>query len=268
MPPSLELNQQVNVISGKHNGKSGKVVFYRPEGDGGRLTLLLPSNEEIYVDKDDIDFKFEWVEIVVMMEAEERAFVPITPSELKKKIDALGHDYKHLTPVVEKDLSKIIFDTENMECVGERGKEFLGYHKLPNGMSYLGVYAGGDWESPVYFIIYWDGNKLRGYIPEEGNMYNTTTKQAYGNDDEADLKNARKRWPDNEALKDDNLDLQGWFDDYDYDAMRKDIMDRIVDKTAEDRAVNPLLTYSDAELLAELKRRLSERLPKSKKVVE
>lgn len=75
MPPSLTLNQQVNVVSGKHNGKSGKVVFYRPEGDGGRLTLLLPNNEEIYVDKEDIDFKFEYVEMLLMMEAEERAYV-------------------------------------------------------------------------------------------------------------------------------------------------------------------------------------------------
>lgn len=54
---------------------TGQVVFYRTEGDGGRLTLLLPEGKTIYVDKDDIDFKFEAVEIVLMMEAEERAYV-------------------------------------------------------------------------------------------------------------------------------------------------------------------------------------------------
>lgn len=37
--------------------------------------MLLPDGKTIYVDKDDIDFKFEAVEIVLMMEAEERAYV-------------------------------------------------------------------------------------------------------------------------------------------------------------------------------------------------
>ncbi len=73
--PSLVLNQQVKVVQGKHKGKAGQVVFYRPEGDGGRLTLILPDGKTVYVDKDDIDFKFEWVEVILMMEGEERAYV-------------------------------------------------------------------------------------------------------------------------------------------------------------------------------------------------
>jgi len=64
----------VKVLKGEHAGKTGQVVFYRPEGDGGRLTLLY-NDKEIYVDEKDIDFKFDSVEIVLMMEDEERAYV-------------------------------------------------------------------------------------------------------------------------------------------------------------------------------------------------
>jgi len=187
-----------------------------------------------------------------------RHFVPITVDELKKKIEdcRVGDqwvEYRRLTPIIEKDLDKVIFDTENISDDGEP-KDLLG----------------GDWESPVFFCIYWDGRKLRAYVPEKGNLWNTDTNQAYGNDDEADLKNARKRWPDSEDLRNDNIDLQGWFDDYDVEAIKEDIMARIVEipkgpLTKPEKggkvsiAAQRLPLYSDQELLDELKRRLDER---------
>jgi hypothetical protein len=204
-----------------------------------------------------------------------RNFVRITVKELKEKIEAHSEDdgkyldYRRLTPTVEKDLDKVQFDTENIAILGGRNdKDFLGYHTLPNKMSYLGVYAGGDWENPVFFIIYWDGQKLRGYIPEDGNLYNTTTKQAYGNNEEADLKNARKRWPDDKELQKatkDNFDVS-YLDNYDFKAMKDDIMARIIEKpltkvakSSKVRAGGSLLLYSDEELLAELKRRMENK---------
>lgn len=72
MPPSLSLNQSVKVTKGKYRGKTGKVYFYRQEGDSGRITLLLADGSSIYVDKEDIDFKFECIFIDVMIEPEER----------------------------------------------------------------------------------------------------------------------------------------------------------------------------------------------------
>lgn len=202
-----------------------------------------------------------------------RHFEPITIDELKKKIEGCRVDnewveYRQLTPTVEKDLDKVRFDCENItdETYTFGSKELLGYQTLSNGMPYLGVCAGGDWESAVFFCIYWDGKKLRAYIPEKGNLWNTDTNQAYGNDDKADLKNARKRWPDNEDLKNDKIDLQGWFDDYDIEAMKEDIMTRIVEapltkpqKSSKVREGGALLIYSDDELLAELKRRLEDK---------
>jgi hypothetical protein len=52
--------------------------------------------------------------------------------------------------------------------------------------------AGGDWEYPVYFILYWDGTHLRAYMPTKGNRWNTDSKEAYGNDADADASNIRK----------------------------------------------------------------------------
>jgi hypothetical protein len=199
-----------------------------------------------------------------------RHFEPITVDELKKKIEGRRVDnewveYRRLTPTVEKDLDKVSFDCENItdEDTQFGSKAILGYHTLPNGMPFFGVCAGGDWESAVFFCIYWDGKKLRGYIPEKGNLWNTDTNQAYGNDDDYDLKNARKRWPDNEDLKNDDIDLAGWFNDYDIEAMKEDIMTRIVltkpQKSSKVREGGALLTYTDDELLAELKRRLEDK---------
>ncbi|RJQ27110.1 hypothetical protein C4577_02195 [Candidatus Parcubacteria bacterium] len=135
-----------------------------------------------------------------------RYFGEISPDGLRKKVEEAKEKYKShlkdLTPQVEKDLSKVQFDTENLEDgsygVGYGpGKGLVGYNTLPNnGMVYLGITAGGDWEHPIFFIIYWDGKQLRGYIPEKGNTWNTDTKQAYGNDYKADVKNCKKRWPE------------------------------------------------------------------------
>lgn len=70
-PPNLELHQIVKVIKGKHKGKSGKVYYYQP----GRITLNLDDGTTVYVDKEDINFKFESVSINLMMDEEERAYL-------------------------------------------------------------------------------------------------------------------------------------------------------------------------------------------------
>ncbi len=109
--------------------------------------------------------------------------------------------WKELTPQINKDLSKVDFDFENIatnpteSTWGPSG--LVGYHTLSNGLSFKGMAAGGDWENPVFFIIYWDGKKLRAYVPTEGNPWNTDTKMAYGNDpyDVTDGINVIKRYP-------------------------------------------------------------------------
>jgi len=141
-----------------------------------------------------------------------RFAVPFTINELKSKIAHSGDeetDLAYLTERTNKDLEKVEFDRENFECeaYNEDGssKRFMGYHTLPNGMSFIGCYAGGDWESPVYFIYYWSGKELRAYIPSKGNTYNEEVKMAYGNEESGD--------DDPEP---------------DFDLMLKDIQERIV----------------------------------------
>lgn len=91
-------------------------------------------------------------------------------------------------PKLRKDISKVTFDFENYEMTQQSGYcDLCGYHTLDNGLTFLGVGAGGDWEFPVFFIIYYDGKNLRGYIPENGNVYNKITKTAFGSENESDI---------------------------------------------------------------------------------
>lgn len=72
---------------------------------------------------------------------------------------------------------KYKFDSENVECRG-------GIKMSNKGFPYLLCYAGGDWECPVCFFIYFDGTHFRGYIPLKGNAINTKTKSAFDDGDD------------------------------------------------------------------------------------
>lgn len=119
------------------------------------------------------------------------------------------YDLDRLGPKLVKDLGKVSFDFENCEydhLEEELGRAtgFLGYRKFWTRspltcFSYIGFSAGGDWEYPVKFLIYMDqdGKTFRGYVPQEGNVWNYDTKQAIGNDEDADsefLKKWTKKW--------------------------------------------------------------------------
>lgn len=110
-----------------------------------------------------------------------RYFKKISQEQLKDKIDAAKekrnfcsqYDWKTLTPQIEKDLDKCQFDCEN---VTEEG-----YCTFDNGFTFFALTCGGDWEFPVFIILYYSGKELRAYIPDKGNPWNKTTKMAYGN---------------------------------------------------------------------------------------
>ena len=93
-----------------------------------------------------------------------------------------------LTPEVEKDLKKVNFCDENVEWEKGEGlcgcEKITGFHTLSNGLTCLGVTAAGDWETPLFYIIYWSGLELRAYIPIDGNFWNTDTKTAYGSEED------------------------------------------------------------------------------------
>lgn len=106
---------------------------------------------------------------------------------------------------ITKDLHKILCDEENFSFVNNTSILIT-----PNGLPYLLGYKHGDWELPVYFIVYLDHKlKLRAYIPMKGNTFNPYTKAAFGNED-----------------IDEDIELQQWIklgfapDDYDAEALQ------------------------------------------------
>lgn len=147
---------------------------------------------------------------------------------------------------VYKDLQKVEFDLENnsIECVDELAyddispeytlEELKGIFKkayaenyncaissLPSAFLQLKDYAillcwgGGDWEYPLFFILYLDNkNHLRGYVPSKGNTFNLKYKSAYGNNED---------YPEN----DEKVDLRF---KPDFEMMIEDIQNRIVIK--------------------------------------
>jgi len=134
-----------------------------------------------------------------------------------------GIPWTNLTPHVTKDLEKVHFDTENVTTLknewnshsNQSMNKVLGFNTLDNNFTFLGVWAGGDWEIPVLFIIYWDSKKLRAYIPKDGNTWNTDSKEAYGNDEIPDDLNICKRLPHDitdKYNKDDILEASAFVD--------------------------------------------------------
>lgn len=91
-------------------------------------------------------------------------------------------------PVVLKDLQKITFQHDNgaMHKVKDcpfHPNEFMGLHVTKTGLPFIGASGCGDEEwVEVFFILYFDGNRMRGYIPYYTNTYNPKTKAAFGLD--------------------------------------------------------------------------------------
>ena len=138
-----------------------------------------------------------------------------------------------ITKRVEKDLMKVQFDEENLEWEEGEGfsgtKAITGFHILPNGLTYLGVTAGGDWEIPLFFIIYYDGERLRGYIPKDGNHWNTKTNTAYGSESESFSKVEYDEEDANANVKERfGVNLVEELGDMDTDKILADIQNRIV----------------------------------------
>lgn len=115
---------------------------------------------------------------------------------LSKFRDMAKYVYQYIAdcrgiPSVGQDLKAIQFDFENIYCdpkgfewMSEDNPDLLklvvGFHSTLR-LPFLGVYAGGDWETPITFFLYPEDKTLRAYIPKRGNLWNTDTKKAFGN---------------------------------------------------------------------------------------
>lgn len=142
-----------------------------------------------------------------------RTFARVTTDELRVKISEAAAPFVPVSGSGDPDLTGEIlallwesyfkedFDVEvsfeNLDCEsGYNGCDAIaGLRQLSNGLSFVGCSGGGDWEVPIFFIIYWDGQRLRAYVPTDGNVWNLSTRAAYGNDAKSDYEDARRRYP-------------------------------------------------------------------------
>lgn len=122
----------------------------------------------------------------------DRTYAPITVKELKVRVETAcaggGLGDLITNAGLGKDI-KVSFDLENVSWGGPNdfGPDgLMGYRTLPGGPTILGLAAGGDWEHPVYFCVYWDGKRLRAYVPTGGNPWNRKTRAARGGEDYED----------------------------------------------------------------------------------
>lgn len=108
----------------------------------------------------------------------------ISAQEFKNRVESLI-EHPHFQPNKIPGID-VAFEWENLYIYpGDFScpikDSMLGIHTLANGFTFWGFFAGGDWEAPVYFIYYWDGNNIRGYVPRNGNLFNHRAMEAYGN---------------------------------------------------------------------------------------
>ena len=112
---------------------------------------------------------------------------------------------------------KYKFDSENVDAYG-------GIKMSKKGFPYIQCAAGGDWESPVCFFVYFDGNKFRGYVPLKGNAINRSNNTAFqGGGDEEEVKFiAKENGIDYEEAKGLAGDIE-----YNKDACLEDFLSRV-----------------------------------------
>jgi len=161
------------------------------------------------------------------MAKEKATFLPLTPDQFAEKLTQLLGEQSgeslpsweryrpsslQNVPSVQDGLQAIEHDWENVEWAAGEGFmkcKLTGIQSL-GPLTYLGVTAGGDWETPVFSIFYFDmSGVLRAYIPEKGNVFNFIAKAAFGNNEDTDTKAAmmgwRCRYADIESFKDASL---------------------------------------------------------------
>lgn len=175
------------------------------------------------------DFQYEFNHFVKEWYIEQDEY----PNHFGKKAD-VGRLYSICNPWVKNDKHKVgkelnddvwggkyKFDGENHDSRG-------GIKLSSKGVPYIECYAGGDWESPVCFFVYFDGNHFRGYVPLKGNTICRDNNQAFGNDyegeDSTEIKFLKKEFG---VKTRDELPIQVTDLDYNVDACLEDFMSRI-----------------------------------------
>lgn len=101
--------------------------------------------------------------------------------------DTIIYGFEECAIKAANDLHKIDFSLENMTLNPEnafgldtkQAQDWLGSQTIGD-LTVIGCLGGGDWEEPVAFVIYFDGNDFRGYVPTQGNSFDIKSKAAIG----------------------------------------------------------------------------------------
>lgn len=154
----------------------------------------------------------------------------ISPNELfsRFKKDEVYINFRKLIPKEDFDIK---FDLENLDYHSPIYDEITGAIELEDRV-FIGFQSGGDWEYPVYLILYLQDNKWRVYIPKEGNLINKDTMRAFGSGEEesgnTDLKYLQKIMPEEFADdEDDDFEIDDCEMILNIDAIRKDILNNV-----------------------------------------
>lgn len=118
------------------------------------------------------------------------SFNPADYSNIGDALTDLMAVLSYDNPKVAQDRSNIDFDLENIDATtppfmgyaGDQGTDLCGLRTITSGLTFCGAIAGGDWEEPLFYIIYYDGTDLRAYIPIKGNVMNCDTLSAFGSE--------------------------------------------------------------------------------------
>lgn len=165
----------------------------------------------------------------------ERQFAPIDKILFLEKInEIITPDWDDDDDITEEEKSwtfeftnRILDDTSIMDDWDDievrPGMGYLdypcGYKNLPNGMHAMFITVKADWSVPLCFVIYWDGEELRAYVPREGNIYNRLEERAlteqidFDDFDEENEDIVTYTNDDLDALKDFLMEARNWVSD-------------------------------------------------------
>jgi hypothetical protein len=146
-----------------------------------------------YVNTNDDSLIFESFQKNILKNEQE---IYIGCSIIQENEEYAGSTDNFITDISSEKIG-IIYNKENV-CVSLKEQE---------GINYLLVECGGDWENPVISFVYWSvkENRLKSYFPlGDGNIYNQETNTAYGSEFEADLEELDEEKYEKMKLKIDN----------------------------------------------------------------
>lgn len=158
----ISVNTDPKVL--KHGGR------YTTDGSYDVLIEAIYETVNKYASKSGITFTYEDVE---NLDDEDGVYDTGILSELL--------ELRYEDPTIRKDLSKIRhISTDNYGIDGDHFAdctENLGFMTTKSGITYYACWACGDESlTPYVLIFYFDGKKLRAYIPIYGNAWDTLNK--------------------------------------------------------------------------------------------